>query len=819
MSDEAQQPEQAQTPVVDPIEQLRSGWREMWQIPGALAAVGLLVGGIAYAFATKPEPNFEPALRQASGQIEREEFPQAIVTLNTRVLPYVGRPQLPAEDEAEFHRLIARAVFGGQSAMGFSHEDNFRNALSEMRLAEASGIRLTDEDQALIADCYLALGEIDSASARADQISPESPELKLRVTKDIVDRYLRSRTPHYEEATDLLAQMVEDPTLPIDDRAWAIGRQARIDIEQDLREAAITRLLRSMPRMGAASPISRARLHLLLARAYLQGVVTEEAQLQLDLASRIIPEGSPEQSESQLLRAQVLEQRDDFAGARDEYLSILDRFQPDEIRVVAQHGLALMEATLGQHESAQQVFADLAAQVRANEEAAVQRREEFLDSLLSIFRDQLAQQDVEVSFRYAGLAGQLYPIETAPPRVIEALAIAHRVMADRVVALAPKVDGPLGPELDPSTEREVQRLRVQSAAFYRMHSRFFVVTDLDTYANSLWESGVLYDGAGDQEEAAAVFRQFANDLPTDVRQPEARFRLAQALSARGQYRDAAELYRGLVDDRDRGLTMSGLGRYADLSHVPLAQVYLLDDDDTNDEIAEQLLERVLNGDIGGPDNQNFVPALTALAELWYRRGDYARAIEGFEEAMARAQVAASPGLRFKLADSYRLNARAIENQLEHSLTDQDRKLLTTTRRDHLVRAMELYESARQELEDTHPQKRNALANLHLRNSYFYLADCAFDLGDTARAVKLYNTARERYPSDPASLVALVQIVNTYVADGNLAAARTANERARLFYEGLPEEVWNDPNLPMSRRDWERWLASSSALYAEGNDNK
>ena len=818
MSDEETQPVSAE-PVADPIEQVRSGWREMWQVPAAIAALGLLVGGIGYAFATKPDPDFQPALRRASQQIEAEEYPQAIITLNTRVLPYVGRPQLPPPDEAEFHQLIARAVYGGQRALGFSAEDNFRNALSEMRAAEAGGARLTDNDQALIAECYLALGEVDAASARADQISPEAGALKLSVTRSIVDRYLRSKPPRYTEATELLARMVEDPTLPVDDRAWAIGRQARIEIEQDLGEAAITRLLRTMPRMSAATPLPRARLHLLLARAYLQRVATDEAQAQLDQADRIIPEGSPEQAEAQLLRAQVLEQREDFAGARDEYISILDRFQPDETRVVAQHGLALMEATLGQHESAQEVFADLASQIRANEPAAVARRDEILDSLLSIFRDQLAQQDIEVSFRYAELAGYLYPIESAPPRVIEALAIAHRVMADRVVALAPKIDGPLGPELDPSTEREVQRLRVQSAAFYRMHSRFFVVNDLEIYANSLWESGVLYDSAGDQEEAAAVFRQFAEDLPTDVRQPEARYRLAQALSARGQYRDAAVLYRGLVDDRDRGLTMSGLGRFADLSHVPLAQVYLLDDDPTNDDTAEMLLERVLNGDIGGPDNQNFVPALTALSELWYRRGDYARAIEGFEEAMARSEAAASPGLRFKLADSYRLNAREIEVQLETSLTDKDRKLLTQTRHDHLVRAMELYESARQELEDTHPQRRNALANLQLRNSYFYLADCAFDLDDTSRAVKLYNTARERYPNDPASLVALVQIVNTYVAAGNLSAARTANERARLFYEGLPEEVWDDPNLPMSRRDWERWLASSSALYADGNANQ
>lgn len=802
-------------PAADPVERVRANWREMWQIPGTLGAGALLVGGLMYAFATRPDPDFGPALRHAETLIEREEYQQAIETLNTRVLPYIGKPVLSAGDEAEFNQLLARAVFGGQELMGISHDENYRNALSTMRLAESGGAKLTNSDQALIAECYLALGEVDSAAARAEQITAEDAPMRLQVTRSIVERYLRGQSPRYAEATEILDRLLEDPTLPIDDRAWAIGNQARIEIEQNLPEAAITRLLRAMPRMTTASPASRVALQLLLARAYLDGLATAEASLQLDLAADLILEGTPEQAEAELLRAEVYEQREDYAGARDEYLTILDRFQPDEVRVRAQHGLALMEATLGEHESAQQVFADLASQVRAGESFALSRRDPILDSLLSIFRDQLALQDIEVSFRYAELAGHLYPLESAPPRVVEALAVAHRVMADRVVELAPKIEGPLGPELDPSTEREVQRLRVQAAAYYRMHAREFVVSELETYADSLWESGLLYDAAGDQEEAAAVFRQFVTDLPTEVRQPEARYRLAQTLGARGLYREAAELYRGLVDDRDLGLNMSGLGRFADLSHVPLAQVYLLDDDASNDEAAELLLERVLGGDIGGPDNQNFVPALTALAELWYRRGEHARAIEGFEEALARSAGVGTPRLRFNLAESYRLNAREVEKQLAHSLTDKDRRLLTDTRQAHLLRAMELYESVRTELEDLHPQRRNALGDLHLRNSYFYLGDCAFDLGDAERAVKLYNSARERYPSDPASLVALVQIVNTYVGEGNLSAARTANERARLFYESLPEEVWNDPNLPMSRRDWERWLESSSALYATG----
>ena len=103
--------------------------------------------------------------------------------------------------------------------------------------------------------------------------------------------------------------------------------------------------------------------------------------------------------------------------------------------------------------------------------------------------------------------------------------------------------------------------------------------------------------------------------------------------------------------------------------------------------------------------------------------------------------------------------------------------------------------------------------LKLRNAHFYIADCAYDLGDYEAALKLYDRARQRYPRDAASLVAMVQIVNTHMAMGALRRARTANERARRFFASVPDSAWDDPTLPMDREAWERWLDASAALYS------
>ena len=138
--------------------------------------------------------------------------------------------------------------------------------------------------------------------------------------------------------------------------------------------------------------------------------------------------------------------------------------------------------------------------------------------------------------------------------------------------------------------------------------------------------------------------------------------------------------------------------------------------------------------------------------------------------------------------------------------------MQSERREHLRSAIALFEEVRDGLSAKPAAIRTALEDVHLRNAHFYLGDCAFDLGEHDRAIAYYSASRNRYPRDPAVLVALIQIVNSYVEMGDLRSARTANERARDFYASLPDDVWDDPNLPMGRRDWERWLESSAKLY-------
>ena len=98
-----------------------------------------------------------------------------------------------------------------------------------------------------------------------------------------------------------------------------------------------------------------------------------------------------------------------------------------------------------------------------------------------------------------------------------------------------------------------------------------------------------------------------------------------------------------------------------------------------------------------------------------------------------------------------------------------------------------YEDARCTRAETRGQAERA-GHTYLRNAWFYIGDCAFDLGDYDAAVNSYDAARQRYANDLASLVAMVQIVNAYVAQDRWAEARTANEACRAAPGQVPRRL-------------------------------
>ena len=115
---------------------------------------------------------------------------------------------------------------------------------------------------------------------------------------------------------------------------------------------------------------------------------------------------------------------------------------------------------------------------------------------------------------------------------------------------------------------------------------------------------------------------------------------------------------------------------------------------------------------------------------------------------------------------------------------------------------------RDELEATDPRRRSILDEEYLRNAHYFLGACAFDRGDFRAAIEAYDAARERYPRDPASLVAMVQIVSAYMELGEFDRARPPTSAPVL-----PEPAGGRVNdLRHGPQEWRR-ARLDDALYA------
>lgn len=833
MADEKPQTEQTQAAPAGAETGAASGgtapsWRELWQVPLLLVAATGLVAGVYKVITSAPKPDVTAPLSKAERLIADDQSAEAIELLNSGVFPYVDAGTVGAGERRAYHLLVARAIYLGQSQLGVSIEENNESIVREYLEAEKLGEKLEPRDAYFLADAMISVGRIEEARARADKLVEKDPARRRDLYKRLIERSLAGPVPDIGRARELLSATLADATLPPEERAWATARQAEMLLEQGNAEGVVDWLVKALPRLAGSRDRSVAELHVLLGRAYLEIGAQDEAVRSLARAGDMLAAGDPLRGELLALEAEGDMRLGNAQDAREKYLAITESFSGSRTYLPALLGLGESEALLGRFEESLAAYQTLLTAMLAGEASGLVRSEEVSESLLRQHAvlmigtpDRGGRPDPGLALKFAEQAERLFPQNEVPAEVLDAVARSHRALAEE---LLPERGGSPDPAMeiaamDPAT-RDEARAHLRRAGLYAKLHTSRVSGDAQAYADSLWQAADAYDLAGDREEAVSALLDFTESFPSDGRHAEARFRLGTAYQARGEYDRAAEVFRSLITDRELRDVGVRVGPYADASHVPLAQCLLLDAKPENDEEAESILQGVVEGSIVGTRSGVYADALSELAGQYERTGRWPRAIERYTEALERYPEDARADLwRFRLADSCRRDAERIRGVLQGAMPDADRLELEQTRRERLETALVNYERAAMGIEGKEPRKRRALETLYLRNAMFYLGDCSFDLGDFDEAVRRYEIAKERFPNDPASLVAMVQVVNAYVERGDYERARTANERARRFYESLPESVWDDPNLPMTRRDWERWLEASARLYTLEHDRE
>lgn len=799
-------------------------WREVWQLPLLVAAAVMLVGGVGYLISKKPKVDVEGTLTKAESMLSEDKFGDTLDYLNANVLPHLGRADVTPEMQAKFHQLVARSLYLEQQRRGLDVSANHENVIGEYREAEKLGATLSPSDQYYRADTLAMLGKLDEAIESMRKVEGIKPAQRFSLYRRLIEASMKNKGAVAVSA-ELLAAMLSEPEIPREDRLWATARQAELFIDEGKPGEAITRLLRALPRLGAGDGEGMGELFLLLGEAYLATGATGDAAKQADRAAELMNPSSNDYARVLVMQARVDEvMGSDEASherARDRYAEVIERYGGSPAVLDARQGLAESEAALGNTKESIEAYTELVKELIEGRSSREVTRDGVTGSLLSRFNERFAAGELEDALHYVRLAESMYKADEAPPDVLRAIGDASLALGQEKLP-AEDPDGVRPPIEDSSVLADVQRNLMDAGAAYRAHANRVILTSNEDYAKSLWSAGIAYDLAGDRESAIAAFREFVDGFPSDARQPEAKFRLARAHQARGELEQAAALYRDLIDaGAASGDARSG--PWGDASYVPLAETLLMDNDPSNDPTAEQLLLSVVDGKVGGQGTARFREALLLLGGHYHDTGNHAAAIQRLTEFTRRFPDSPRlPVAQYKLADSLRNSALAIDEDLrQRANSGAEARELQAARRDRLTSALELFGKVRASLEEKPAARRSAIEELCLRNSYFYLGDCAFDLGQYDpkmydQAVVHYEAAKDRYKGEPASMVAMIQVVHVYLKRGDSARAMTANTRARAFYESLPETVWDDPSLPISRRDWERWLDATATLNRQAS---
>ncbi len=794
---------------------MREAWSLAWPVLVLLIGAGLIGAGVLYAIGSRPTRDYDALLDQAEQLVNREQFADALSVLGREVLAYAGDPEQTTEDRARGHQLTARAIYLGQRAIGADDPRNHERIEREFATAERLGIELPPSDMLAFADTEAALGRADRAIRRANALPGNEVDRRAQVYRAVVERLLGAPKPDYEQVAGLLVALLREPDLAFEDHVWAIEAQTDVRMAQGFVAEAIERLVQQLVRLSPEERAKASILYVRLGEAYAESGEAGKARAQFELAASMTDPADGAHARAQFGLAGL---EPDPAAALGVYDAVLAVHSGTPWRLRAVLGRAEALAAQRRIDESAEAYRELASAFAAGEVAEMVTAADVVRSAIIRGRGMLDAGDPQGALAIVGAVEPMTSPERFPADGVLVLAEAHRGIAESMLPESTPIARTVTivERLDDATRAEARSRLLAAGRYFTEYARRVVLTDQDAYADAVWLAADCYDLGGSPATAIAAFGEFASGFPGDPRRPEAMYRLARTLQAVGDDEQAIDLFRELRET-PAGNASPTAGIWSDAALTPLAQTLLADPDPENDAEAIDLLTRAVEGEAGGPGSEVFREALFELGRVFYERGDGAalarlkEAIERFPEDERIATV------RYRLADAYRRVAERIAKDLASpGLPTGEAEGLRQARAEALRESLGLFERARDALEEIDPRRRTEAETLYLRNARFYLGDVAFDLGDYAAAVVYYDEAREVYADDPAALVAMVQIVNAHVAEGDMERARAANERARRLFMQLPDEVWDDPQLPMQREEWERWLDSTAQLYTMGN---
>jgi tetratricopeptide (TPR) repeat protein len=822
-------------------------WRRLWQVPLLLAGLACFGLGVRTIVRTiKPVP-FAEQVAGIRSLLENEKYDTAIDEIN-RIAPYYAQPA----EQGALQVLAGDAHYLVQQKQSLVRE-NYERVLEHYERAVALGIAPDVGMSERWGVAALALGKAPLAVEKLEAAAAASPQLLQVHARELVNAYAGAGQLEKARAVlnRLLAEADAPATAPaesghdehaagesagtttshastraevVDNKVWALCKELELAIAvhgsggEGLRTA-IARARAALKDLPGHEPAGRVLTW--IGRGELQHGDLDAAQRTLAEARGKFLSRNLDDGRAAVLLAKIAEARGDLDTAGKLYEELVASQSGTVVWAAARLGRADVEMRKSLAEKRARAELDdealgdyrfAIAAVKDSRPVELISRESVGAALVTDFERAAEVQNHAVALSFLALQAELGDPETEATAF--RLATTRERRADELLAEASTRPG----TASKSQEAEARALYARAAADYQRHARLATMQD-DLSGDSLWKAAQLFDKAGEPMKSVALYEQFTRERPRDSR-------LAESLLATGRLYQSAGMFGKAIPAYERNMRDNAKTPAAYTSAVGLARCYMaLADASAAEQVAATrpvatapstqaalrktyfdkaeavLLSLVQNNTDLLPAANEFRVSLFTLGELYFRNGRWADAILRLEEAAQRyPHDAGLPRALFLLAESYRKSAGEIGEAIRHDPGISGRDALEAARADRLAQAAVLFtrvigllDPGSLQGDGTKPGDSGRLSPLeaaYVRMSYMNRAACAYDRGDYAAAIKLYDEAATRFSEEDVAARAYVQIVNAYLALKEPTQAAAAAERGRWVLKRIPDAAFD-----------------------------
>ncbi|MAE66733.1 MAG: hypothetical protein CMJ18_20895 [Phycisphaeraceae bacterium] len=788
-----------------------ASWSQVWHLPTLLAGVLMLVGGIWLSLPEPQENDFPGVLKSAEAALAASDFDRAKAELD-KITEHIAEASMT--EQAQHWMARADLIYLRQRHMGVDLDVNHKNALDYYVRAKELGAKPDADQLERLAMTYIGLHRFDDAVGIVERMEEEPRSRRYGLVRTIIERRREKSALPPDALMELLTRYDDELRFEAEAAArrgseiWSAIEWAELRITGEEIVLAIDQLNRKIQRLATeGGHDDLARLFLLLAQAHQRKGDFGEARDYFEKTSRILEPTDGLNAEVLVGLGQLdLSGSDDVESARSTFNRVVTEFPGAPVTIEALMGMGDCEAKLGWHVDSIDHLGQAARGLVESGWPEDPRRAELMRIARSHHALNFDKREYDRALSYLVLLVPLYA--ELPADLTLRFAVTHEQIArDHLRKAESLKDGSRKGAGVAFQEAAIQFSK--AAEYYLEHAEVVTIGDDQAHGHSLWQAAVCYDDAELWAKSIDAYAQFVSTRASDPRHPRAVYRLGRAFQADQQYGPAITEFQKVIDAEPQS-------QVAIESILPLVQclVELGEHDKAKDRLAAVLSDHPTIT----PDSEQYRLALVEAGRLHFRLGEYADAIARFATAVTRfvpedpdGSARDAAALLFHLADSYQRSVAGIDAKLEEVLPQSQQRVLQRERTQRLQEAGSLYNRVIDRLEKRPAELLTEVELTHLRNSYFYRGDCAFQLRQWDEAITLYDLAAKRWEGQPASLVALVQIVNAHAEQGNFEQARLANERARFHLKRIPDEAFDDESLPMNRDHWRDWLRWSSEL--------